>query len=67
VLPDGGAQPPLEHATPAGQHVRLVPEPQGVVFGGHPQKFWDASMHATPFAQQLWPHGVLPFGQQQPN
>jgi hypothetical protein len=58
--------PPV-HACPAGQHVRLAPLPQGVVRGGQPQSPLEASMQATPVAQQFGPHGVVAFGQQHSN
>ena len=54
------------HAWPAGQQVRFVPEPHGVVRAGHPQKARERSMQVTPLLQQACPHGVVPAGQQQP-
>jgi hypothetical protein len=61
---DAGAHPGLQ-ACPAGQHLRLAPLPHGVVPAGHPHRPWFRFTHATPEAQQLVPHGVVPFGQQQ--
>jgi hypothetical protein len=57
----------LAHDCPAGQHLRLDAGPQLVVPDGQPQSPLDESMHATPVAQHVPPHGVVPDGQQQPD
>lgn len=57
--------PPLGHAVPAGQQVRLEPLPHGVVPAWQPQIPRWLSRQATPLLQQLLPHGVVPAGQQQ--
>jgi hypothetical protein len=62
---DANGQPGL-HAWPDGQHLRLDPDPHGVVPDGHPHRPWARLMHATPLLQQLGPHGVRPLAQQQP-
>jgi hypothetical protein len=67
LLSDDGEGHPVEHAAPAGQHVRLTPLPHGVVPDGHPQKLCAAEMQATPLLQHLVPHGVWPFSQQHPD
>ena len=51
-------------AVPAGQHLREVPLPQGVVPAGQPHTLWAMSTHAIPLAQHEKPHGVVPFAQQ---
>jgi hypothetical protein len=65
VKVERGAHLGLPHATPAGQHVRFVPDPQLVRPGGQPHTPLVLSTHATPLAQHVVPHGVVPDAQQQ--
>jgi hypothetical protein len=63
TLDEGGEQPGWQ-ATPAGQQVRPAPRSHGVVPLWQPQVLEPADTHATPVAQHLVPHGVVPLGQQ---
>jgi hypothetical protein len=51
-------------AVPAGQHVKSMPKPHGVVPASQPQRPRWLSRQATPRLQHWEPQGVVPAGQQ---